>query len=131
SMDFGLFDIQRLYAGALMYPAEAAEDVLPVWRDWAAAAPESITTSAAFVQIPPDAPLPDEVRGRLVVSVRVSYVGEADHGARIVRRLRRAGPVLHDTIHQMPVTDWELIHSDPEGPIAGYERTSLLGELPD
>src|SRR5699024_10890965 len=64
SLDFGLFDVQTLYAGAILYPAEAAADILPSWRDWAATAPESVTTSAALLQIPPDAPLPEEVRGR-------------------------------------------------------------------
>lgn len=131
SLDFGLFDVQTLYAGALMYPAEAAAEVLPAWRDWAAAAPETVTTSAAFVQIPPDAPLPDPLPGQLVVSVRVSFVGDEAEGARLVAPLRAAGPVLLDTVEEMPFTDWDLIHSDPEGPIPAYERTSLLGELPD
>lgn len=131
SMDFGLFGVQTLYAGAIMYPAEAAADVLPAWRDWAAQAPETATTSAAFVQIPPDAPLPDEVRGRLVVSVRVSFTGGAAEGARLVQPLRDAAPALLDGVGEMPFTDWHRIHSDPEGPIPAYERTSLLGELPD
>ncbi|MBE2998407.1 FAD-binding oxidoreductase [Nocardiopsis sp. HNM0947] len=131
SLDFGLFPVRTLYAGAIMYPAEVAREVLPAWRDWAAEAPESVTTSAAFVEIPPDAPLPDDVRGRRVVSVRVSYVGDTDEGARLVAPLRDAGPVLLDSVDEMPFTDWDIIHSDPEGPIPAYERTSLLGELPD
>ena len=131
SLDFGLFDVQTLYAGAILYPAEAAADILPSWRDWAATAPESVTTSAALLQIPPDAPLPEEVRGRLVVSVRVSFVGEATEGARLMAPLRNAAPVLLDTVEEMPFTDWALIHSDPEGPIPSHEWTSLLGELPD
>ena len=131
SLDFGLFDVRTLYAGAILYPAEAAADVLPAWRDWAAEVPESVTTSAAFVRIPPDAPLPEQVRGRLVVSVRVSFVGEAREGARIVEPLREVAPVLLDGVEEMPFTDWGRIHSDPEGPIPAYERTGLLGELPD
>ncbi|GAB3712535.1 FAD-binding oxidoreductase [Nocardiopsis oceani] len=131
SLDFGLFSVRTLYAGAILYPAEAAADVLPAWRDWAAGAPESVTTSAAFLQVPPDAPLPDSVRGRLVVSVRVSFVGDAAEGARLVAPLREVAPFLLDTVEEMPYTDWDLIHSDPEGPIPAYERTSLLGELPD
>ncbi|HLS15800.1 MAG TPA: FAD-binding oxidoreductase [Beutenbergiaceae bacterium] len=129
SLHLGLFDIRTLYAGAIMYPAEAAGEVLPAWRDWAADAPESVTTSAAFVQLPPDAP--ESVRGQLVVSVRVSFVGDAAEGARLVAPLRAAGPVLEDTVARIPVTDWESIHNDPEGPIPAYDRTSLLGELPD
>ncbi|HJE61351.1 MAG TPA: FAD-binding oxidoreductase [Nocardiopsis listeri] len=131
SLDFGLFDVRTLYAGAILYPAEAATEVLPAWRDWAAEVPESVTTSAAFLRVPPDAPLPDPVRGRLVVSVRVSFVGEATEGAGLVAPLRAVAPALLDTVEEMPFTDWDLIHSDPEGPIPAYERTSLLGGLPD
>ncbi|GHD34386.1 FAD-linked oxidase [Nocardiopsis kunsanensis] len=131
SLDFGLFPVRTLYAGAILYPAEAASDVLPFWRDWAAAAPESVTTSAAFMRTPPDAPLPEDVRGRLVVSVRVSFVGDAAEGAGIVAPLRGVAPVLLDTVDEMPFTNWDLIHSDPEGPIPAHERTGLLCELPD
>ncbi|MGP9536613.1 FAD-binding oxidoreductase [Brachybacterium sp. AOP43-C2-M15] len=131
SMDFGLFGVRTLYAGALMYAAETAPEVLRAWRDWAAAAPESVTTSAAFVQVPPDAPLPEPVLGKLVLSVRVSHVGDADEGAALVRPLRTVAPRLADTVREMPFTDWGQIHNDPEGPISAYERTTLLGELPD
>lgn len=131
SMDLGLFEVPTLYAGALLFAAEAAEDVLPTWRDWAAQAPEEISTSAAFVQVPPDAPLPEPVRGRLVVSVRVSYEGDASMGEQLVAPLRAAAPVLADSVAEIPFTDWGRIHSDPTGPLPAYERTTLLGELPD
>ncbi|WP_226985789.1 FAD-binding oxidoreductase [Brachybacterium sp. FME24] len=131
SMDFGLFPVPTLYAGALLFAAETAQDVLPVWRDWAAEAPEKITTSAAFVQVPPDAPLPEPVRGKLVVSLRVSYDGEAHEGERLVAPLREVAPVLSDSVAEIPFTEWDRIHSDPEGPIPAYERTTLLAELPD
>lgn len=131
SLDFGLFAVRTLYAGAILYPAEAAADVLPAWRDWASEVPESVTTSAAFLRIPPDAPLPEPVRGRLVVSLRVSFVGDAKEGAGLLAPLRAAAPALLDTVEEMPFTDWDLIHSDPEGPIPAYERTSLLSGLPD
>ncbi|GAA1490734.1 FAD-binding oxidoreductase [Brachybacterium sacelli] len=131
SMDFGLFAVPTLYAGALMFSAEAAEDVLPAWRDWAAEAPEEVTTSAAFVQVPPDAPLPEPVRGKRVVSLRVSYDGDAADGRRLVDPLREVAPVLVDSVAEIPFTDWGAIHNDPEGPLPAYERTTLLAELPD
>lgn len=131
AMEFGLFPARTLYAGALLYAAEAADEVLPVWRDWAASMPETMTTSAAFVQIPRDADVPDEVRGRLVLSVRVSFLGKPAAGAALVRRVRGAGRVLLDTVKQIPFTDWGQIHSDPKGPANAYERTGLLDRLPD
>lgn len=131
SMDFGLFAVRTLYAGALMFAAESAPEVLRAWRDWAGTVPESVTTSAAFVQIPRDAPMPVPVRGKLVLSLRVSHDGETAEGEALVAPLRAAGPILADTVREMPFTDWGEIHSDPEGPISAYERTSLLGELPD
>src|SRR5699024_7042368 len=104
SMDFGLFEVRRLYAGALMVAAETAPEALRAWRDWAREVPESVTTSAAFVQVPPDAPLPEPVRGKLVLSLRVSHVGDADEGERLLAPLRDAGTVLADTVREMPFT---------------------------
>src|SRR5690625_7280812 len=69
-------------------------EALRAWRDWAREVPESVTTSAAFVQVPPDAPLPEPVRGKLVLSLRVSHVGDADEGERLLAQLRVEGNVL-------------------------------------
>ncbi|MFW6599533.1 FAD-binding oxidoreductase [Propionibacteriaceae bacterium Y2011] len=131
SLDFGLFPVRRLYGGAIMYPVAAAPDVLPVWRDWAATAPETVTTSMAILQLPPDPSVPEPVRGKHVVSVRVSFVGDPVEGAALVAPLRAAAPALLDSVAEMPFTDWGIIHSDPSGPLPGYERTGFLAELPD
>src|SRR5690606_18633620 len=98
SLELGLFPIETLYAGAIMYPAEAAPEVLPAWRDWAAEAPEALTTSAAFVQLPPDEEIPEPIRGKLVVSVRASFVGTRSDGEALVAPMRSVAPALLDTV---------------------------------
>ena len=46
----------ELYAGAMLWPWERAAEVLHRWRAWTLDAPETVTTSARILQVPP---LPD------------------------------------------------------------------------
>src|SRR5699024_12621201 len=50
---------------------------------------------------------------------------------RVRASTRRSGTVHPDTAPMLPVPDWGEIHSDPVDPSSAYERTTLLGELPD
>jgi FAD/FMN-containing dehydrogenase len=130
-LEFGLFPLPDLYAGSLMFPGAVAADVLPVWRDWTATAPDEVTSSAVLLPLPPAPGIPESLHGELVLILRVAFAGPATVGERLVAPLRAAGPVLADGVAPMPLTGFAAIHADPPGPVNAYERTALLRELPD
>ncbi|WP_037677765.1 FAD-binding oxidoreductase [Streptomyces griseus] len=129
SMEIDLFPVSRLYGGGLFFPGEAAADVLHAYRKWTTTVPENMSSSVALVRFPPVEAVPEPLRGRFVVHVRIACSGSAADGERLVRPLLGIAPVLVDTVRDMPYTDVGSIHQDPTRPGPYRERSTLLREM--
>ncbi|WP_049576459.1 FAD-binding protein [Streptomyces sp. SBT349] len=127
-----LIPLARLFGGGLFFdggdPARARE-LLTAWQRWTETVPEEMNTSVAMVRLP-DAPgLPEPVRGRYVVHIRIATPLEAAEGERLVAPLRALGPRLIDTLADLPWTRAGSIHGDPPTPMAWNGDTALLDGL--
>ena len=129
AMEFTLFPVTRLYAGALFFSGEHTREVLNAYRLFTATAPNKVSTGLALLNFPPLPSLPPFMRGKLVVSLRVSYLGDAGEGERVIEPLRRAAPVLVDTVADIPYTQFASISGDPTDPAAAVEHFGLLRAL--
>jgi len=125
----GLFPLTRVYGGALFYDGVHAREVLQGYRGWVAEHSDATSSSVALLRLPPDPHLPESIRGRFVVSVRMTHVGPAEQGARIVGPARAFAPTLIDSMVEIPVTEIDLVHQDPPGPLPVHERGMLLAGL--
>ncbi|HET6392419.1 MAG TPA: FAD-binding oxidoreductase [Blastococcus sp.] len=130
SMTVGLFPVARLYAGGLWFSAEVARTVVRRWREWTAGLPDTVSTSVARLDLPPSPALPEPLRGRSVVHVRIACVTGADEGARLSAPMRAAATPLLDTLGELPYAALGAIHADPVEPMPVSERGLLLRELP-
>ncbi len=130
AMEFGLFPVTELYAGALQFPGENARAVLQAYQRFTAAAPDDMTSSIVFLRAPDLPFIPEFMRGKLTVSVRISYLGSADDGETLVAPLRAAAPVLADTVTVMPAANIAAITDDPAEPGAAVEHFTVLDALP-
>jgi FAD/FMN-containing dehydrogenase len=128
-LEIGLVPVRTLYAGSLAFdgrevgPAAA----LRAYEEWTRTVPSTLTSSFAAVPYPDVPALPPHLRGRYVLSVRVAYTG-AD-GDRLLAPLREIGPVLADSLREMPYADSRTIHSDPDFPHSYYGDSAVLSEL--
>ncbi|WP_411091110.1 bagremycin/ferroverdin biosynthesis FAD-dependent oxygenase BagG/FevA2 [Streptomyces sp. 049-1] len=129
ALEFGLFPVERLYGGGLFFAGEAAAEVLHAWREWTAAVPEELTSSLALLRLPDVESIPPFLRGRLIVHVRIAYLGSTEDGDKLAAPLRAAGPLVADTLADMPYTRCGEIHNDPTEPIPYSERSLMLREL--
>ena len=129
AMEFRLFPVTRLYAGALFFSGEDARAVLEAYRRFTASAPDEMSSGLAFLNFPPLPTLPPFLQGKLAVSVRVSYVGSPSEGKQLVAPLREAAPLLMDTVGEMPYTEFGAITMDPSEPAAAVEHFGLLDEM--
>ncbi len=129
-VEIDLFEVRRLYGGAIYFAGEHAHEVLHAWRDWVVSLPEQMTTSVAIQRLPPAPELPAPIRGNFVVALRVAFLGPAGEGRRLVARMRAAAPVLLDDVADMPYTEVGRIHSDPVDPLPYVDRTTGLRALP-
>jgi hypothetical protein len=129
AMEFGLFPVTSLYAGALFYSGEHSRQVLEAYRLLTATAPDELTTSFVLLNLPPLPGLPPFMQGRLTASVRISFVGDPATGARLIEPLRRAAPPLSDNVTEIPYTQFGSISNDPTDPAPAVEQFGLLREL--
>ncbi|MFF3668745.1 FAD-binding oxidoreductase [Microtetraspora malaysiensis] len=126
-MEIGLVPVTRLYGGGLHFPATA--DVLEAWRDWTATVPDELTSAIALAPMPDLPVVPAPLRGRHIAHVRIAYTGDPSVGERLVAPLRTAGPVLMDTLRELPYTESGSISNDPPFAHAYRSETAMLGRL--
>lgn len=131
AMECALFPVTRLYAGCLFYAGEHTREVLRAYARFTKSAPEDITTGVALLNFPPLPHLPPFLQGKLAVSLRISYLGDAETGDRLITPLREAAPVLLDTLAEIPYTEFASITNDPTDPAPAVEHFGLLRELTD
>ncbi|WP_254705852.1 FAD-binding oxidoreductase [Streptomyces vilmorinianum] len=129
ALEFGLVPVGQLYGGGLYFPGELAPEVLRTWREWTREVPEAMTSSLALLRLPDVPVVPEFLRGRLAVHVRIAFAGSKENGERLVRPLRDVGPALVDSVREIPYTDVAEIHQDPTEPMPYHERNIVLRDL--
>jgi hypothetical protein len=127
---FRLFDIQTLHAGGIFFDIVDAARVVHGWREWVHRIPESVSSSIAMLNLPPDPELPEPLRGRRVVHVRYAHVGDTADDDALVAYLRCLGTPILDNLTEIMYADIAAIHNDPTDPMPVQERSVLLRELP-
>jgi FAD/FMN-containing dehydrogenase len=129
ALEFDLLPIERVYAGMLAWDWRHAEQVLGVWAQWAADAPETITSIARLFQAPDVPWLPADVRGRSLVIIDAVALGDAGRARTLLAPLRALRPEL-DTFDDVPAASVARLLLDPEAPTAVYAHSVLVSELP-
>ena len=78
------------------YPIEDAARVLAGWRDFAADAPDELSTVGYIWSLPVIPELPEQLRGLPFVGVGGMYAGDLEEGERVTRALRELATPLLD-----------------------------------
>jgi hypothetical protein len=128
-MELRLIAMPELYAGAMLWPWERASEVLHAWREWTLDAPESATTSARILQLPPIPDIPEPFRGRSFVCLDGAVVGSEAYAREVLAPLRALGPEV-DLFEVAPPAVLSHLHMDPEHPTPGIGTHAMLDELP-
>jgi FAD/FMN-containing dehydrogenase len=126
AIEFALYPIQEVYAGAFFWPIERAREILNTWRAWVETVPLECESIGRLLQLP-DAPfLPDHLRGRSFALVEVAFLGSESAGAALVQPFRDLEPEL-DNVTMMPARDLSLVNMDPDFPLP-YAGDGILLE---
>lgn len=93
SLEYRLHEVGPVLGGPIFYPVSRAKDVLRFYNEFAAQAPDELTTIGAFLFTPD---------GQIVVGVAVCYCGDLSHGERIIEPLRKIAVPVTDSVQPMP-----------------------------
>jgi FAD/FMN-containing dehydrogenase len=129
ALEFALYPVAEVYAGALFWPLERAGEVLHAWSELVTVAPDELTSLGRLMQFPPIPEVPEPFRGRAFAIVEAAYCGPEADGAALVQPLRGLGPEM-DTLATIPVGGLGELHMDPPQPVPFAGDGMLLSELP-
>ena len=115
-------------AGPIFHPLDDAQDVLRFYREFAATAPDELTTIFELSVAQPLPFLPADVHGKPIVMVGACYAGRPEDGAQVVRPLKEFGNPIADLLGPMPYLALQSMF-DPFVP-HGWHRYWKSVELP-
>jgi FAD/FMN-containing dehydrogenase len=130
ALEFEVFPLDTVVAGALVWDWTAVEQVLPAWVAWCADAPEAATTAFRLLDVPAAEPIPPELHGRRIAIIDGAVLGEDSFAADVLAPLRALRPEF-DTVARVPAASLVRLHLDPEGPTPAYASSTLVSDLPD
>jgi UDP-N-acetylenolpyruvoylglucosamine reductase len=128
ALEFELFPLEEVFAGALFFPIERAGEVLHAWHQWTATAPEEVTSVGRILRFPPVPEVPEPVRGKSFALVEAAFLCDAAEAERMLEPLRALGPVM-DTFASQPPAGIAELHMDPRDPVPYDSTHAMLGEL--
>lgn len=101
-MEVELHPAGMIVGGLVLHPIEQAGEVLRFYRDFIASAPEALSTTVIFMNVPPIPMIPEALHGRKAIAVGVCYIGDLGEGQQVVAPLRAFGQPLMDMVSPMP-----------------------------
>ena len=116
AVEFTLYPVPEVYAGALFFPFERAGEILNAWREWVEGTPVELTSVGRLMQFPPIPDIPEPLRGQSFAIVEAAYIGTEEDGAALLQPLRDLGPAM-DTFAMIPVEELRHLHMDPPQPV--------------
>jgi hypothetical protein len=129
AIEFELLPLSEVYAGWLVWEAEAAGEVVHAFREWSRGAPREITTALRLLHLPPFPDVPEPLRDRPVVAIDGAYQGPDADGGELLRPLREVAPLIMDTFATIPAPGLVRLHGDPEQPVPGIGDGFQVPEL--
>jgi FAD binding domain/Berberine and berberine like len=130
--EFALHEVgPLLYGGMMMFPLDAAVDILKAYRAFMEGAPDEICGGSAILCAPPEEFVPEPIRGKPVLAIIACYVGPVDAGERAFAPLREWEPAL-EMLSPMPysVVQSLIAPGNPPGR-HHYWKAGFLSELED
>ena len=129
AIEFEVYPVESLYAGAMFFPFERAGEVLHAWAELLPALPDEMMTWAKLLQFPDMPDVPEPMRGQAFTVVFGAFLGDEPEGRELLASVRDLGPAM-DTFAVVPPAELGDLAMDPNDPLPFMSATALLTHLP-
>ncbi len=126
---FQLAPVAEILGGALVLPASRA--VVRGYLDYAATAPDDLTTIANLMHLPPAPFVPQDQIGALALVILVCWTGSMADGERALAPLRALAAPVADLVGPMPYAALYQLTSEQSAPHASSVRSMFAHQLSD
>jgi FAD/FMN-containing dehydrogenase len=123
TFEYALHPVSTIFGGMLLHPLARAREVLRLYRDVTASAPDALTVFAAMMHAPDGTP---------VIALVICYNGPADDGERAIKAFREFGAPIAGEVGPMPYTALQsmLDAGFPSG-LRVHWRSEFVQSIPD
>jgi FAD/FMN-containing dehydrogenase len=129
AIEFAVYPLEELYAGAMFFPFERSAEVLHTWARMLDGLPDELMTWASLLHLPDLPWVPEHARGGSFAVVSGAFLGDAPEGRELLRPIRDLGPVV-DTFAMVPPAALGELAMDPPDPLPFHLAHQMLGGLP-
>jgi FAD/FMN-containing dehydrogenase len=131
AIEYDLVELPKVFAGSAIYPAdERSGEIMHSYFEWAAEAPEDVTSIARFLHLPPLPQIPEPLQDKPLITLGACFAGPQAEGEELVAGIRGLGETVMDTFEEMQPKGLPAVHMEPDEPVPGFVDTTTIGELP-
>jgi FAD/FMN-containing dehydrogenase len=132
SFEFRLSPVKDIYGGPMFFELDAAGDLLRLYREFIADAPEQFGGFPAFQIAPPLPFIPEERHGKTLALMVTCWSGDADQGEKVLKPFRDLAPAVAELVGPMPYPALNSAFDDlyPSG-LRHYWKANFVKELTD
>jgi len=132
SFEFRLSPVRDIYGGPMFFELDAAGDVLRLFREFIADAPEQFYCVPAYQIAPPLPFIPEERHGKTHLLLVPCWAGDLGEGERVLRPFREVAPTVAEMVGPMPYpalnSAFDALY--PSG-LRHYWKANFVTELTD
>jgi FAD/FMN-containing dehydrogenase len=107
--ELDLHPLGPVLAGTLIHPIERVVDVLRLFAEVSASAPDELTVMVLLLGAPDQPHIPPELRGRPMALLAACWAGDPERGEAVLQPFRRFGPPLVDRLRVMPYPELQTM----------------------
>jgi len=132
SFEYRLHPVRSVFAGAVLHPRPRSAELLRVFRDFTADAPEEVSAQFGLWTPVGEADLPHQAGAGQLAGVAACWCGPTDRGEKVLAPVRRFGDPLSDDFRIMPYPALQKL-LDPGAPagMLNYAKAEYLNDLTD
>jgi len=116
TIEFAVYPVDELYAGAMFFPFERASEVLHAWRELLPIVPDELMSWVALLHLPDLPHVLEPARGGSFAVLMAAFLGEEADGRELLRPVRHLKPAL-DTFGMVRPIALSTLAMDPPMPI--------------
>jgi FAD/FMN-containing dehydrogenase len=130
SLEYRLHPVETVLGGMLLYPAEAAADVLAFYEERNADEPDELCTLLEFATAPDIEEVAPEHRGRPVLALAFCYCGPVGDGEVAIAPWRTIAPVVGDFVEPVRYVELQKLWDDDYPPgLWSYMKSHYVDDL--
>ncbi|MEF8800921.1 MAG: FAD-binding oxidoreductase [Halapricum sp.] len=131
SFEFQLHEVgPEIFAGSLIYPFEATQQVVRQYRDFMSDAPRDVRLLFGSMELPAASYYPESVHNTRVAMLIAFYAGPPKEGRELLAPLRDHDEIIMDSLRGRPYTNFQQA-GDSKGSMRTYLRSQYVETLSD